>query len=192
MIIYKTTNLINGKIYIGQSINNYNSYLGSGVLIKRALEKYGKENFKKEILCECDTTVELNKNEKFWINYYNSTDINIGYNIDCGGKNGAIRSDLTRKKISESSKGKKMSEESKQKMSESHKGKIPWNKGIPQSEETKKKLNLKFKGKKMSKEFCEKISKSLIGNIRTKGKKLSDEHKKKISETLKKKNSLNK
>ena len=58
MYIYKTTNLINGKIYIGQSIRKFSkSYLGSGVKILNAIKKYGKENFKVEIL-------EDNKNIK--------------------------------------------------------------------------------------------------------------------------------
>ena len=47
MIIYKTTNLINGKIYIGMSKNKKENYLGSGIYLKYAIDKYGKENFKK-------------------------------------------------------------------------------------------------------------------------------------------------
>ena len=42
MVIYKTTNLINGKIYIGKDVRNLNCYLGSGKLLKKAIEKYGK------------------------------------------------------------------------------------------------------------------------------------------------------
>lgn len=47
MIIYKTTNLINGKIYIGFDSHNNPEYFGSGKLIKMALKKYGTSNFKK-------------------------------------------------------------------------------------------------------------------------------------------------
>lgn len=46
MQIYITTNLINGKIYIGQSIHSNKNYLGSGVKLKKAIDKYGTENFK--------------------------------------------------------------------------------------------------------------------------------------------------
>jgi hypothetical protein len=55
MIIYKTTNLINNKIYIGQSKYNNCDYLGSGSLLKKAIKKYGKQNFKKEIIEYCHT-----------------------------------------------------------------------------------------------------------------------------------------
>ena len=49
MVIYKTTCLINGKVYIGQNKRNTPSYLGSGVALLESINKYEKENFKKEI-----------------------------------------------------------------------------------------------------------------------------------------------
>lgn len=49
-IIYKVTNLINGKIYIGRDLRNNPKYLGGGIAIKSAHKKYGRENFVKEIL----------------------------------------------------------------------------------------------------------------------------------------------
>lgn len=65
-IIYKTTNLINNKIYIGlHSTNNINdSYLGSGVFLKKAIKKYGYKNFKKEILFVFDNKQDMIKKEK--------------------------------------------------------------------------------------------------------------------------------
>ena len=64
-IIYKITNRLNGKIYIGkhQTNDDMDDYLGSGTLLKRAMEKYGHEHFEKEILCRCRTETEMNEME---------------------------------------------------------------------------------------------------------------------------------
>lgn len=88
MIIYKTTNLVNGKIYIGQDKNNNSAYLGSGKILHFAFQKYGIENFNKEILEECESVQELNEREKYWISFYDSTNRRIGYNIALGGNGG--------------------------------------------------------------------------------------------------------
>lgn len=88
MIIYKTTNNLTGKIYIGQDKNNNPSYYGSGKKLQRAIKKYGKENFIKEILGECVDETHMNEREVYWISFYNSQDRNIGYNISEGGKEG--------------------------------------------------------------------------------------------------------
>jgi len=85
MIIYKITNLLNNKIYIGQDSKNNKYYFGSGRLIKQAIKKYGKENFTKEILCECSTKEELNQKEVYWINQLKATDRKVGYNMAPGG-----------------------------------------------------------------------------------------------------------
>jgi group I intron endonuclease len=91
MVIYKTTNLINGKIYIGQDKNNDPTYYGSGTILKKAIKKYGKENFKKEILENCHSSEELNDKEIFWIKETNATNKLIGYNISDGSKEGDRR-----------------------------------------------------------------------------------------------------
>ena len=88
MIVYKTTNLINGKIYIGKDEANDPTYLGSGYALKPAIRKYGKENFKKEILEMCSNSHDLCEREKFWINALNALDPEIGYNIAEGGSGG--------------------------------------------------------------------------------------------------------
>ena len=95
MIVYKTTNLINGKIYIGQDSKNNENYYGSGILILRAIEKFGIENFSKEILEECNSKSELDESERRWIKYYNSQDKNkdgipdlLGENLGKAIKNG--------------------------------------------------------------------------------------------------------
>lgn len=86
--IYITTNLINGKQYIGQHHGELNdSYLGSGSVLKKAIQLYGKENFKKEIIEICDNFEELNISEKKWIKYYNAVEDDHFYNIAEGGFN---------------------------------------------------------------------------------------------------------
>jgi len=52
--IYLTINWITGKKYIGQTNGNENSYIGSGRILLKAIKKYGKENFTKEIICSCN------------------------------------------------------------------------------------------------------------------------------------------
>jgi group I intron endonuclease len=88
MIIYKITNNLNNKIYIGQDRNNNPSYFGSGKKIQSAIKKYGKENFVKEIIEECIDENHMNEREVYWISKYNSQDRKIGYNISDGGKEG--------------------------------------------------------------------------------------------------------
>lgn len=88
-LIYKTTNLVNGKIYIGkhETDNLNDGYLGSGKLLKRAIEKYGEENFKREILFECSTREEMNAKESELVNeeFLKRDDV---YNLKQGGVGG--------------------------------------------------------------------------------------------------------
>lgn len=91
MYIYKTTCLINNKIYIGQcskSPEESEDYFGSGRRIKDCLKKHGKKNFKKEILCICKSQKALDVMEEFYIKKFNSTNKEIGYNILPGTANG--------------------------------------------------------------------------------------------------------
>lgn len=88
--IYLITNKIDGRIYIGQHQTDdlYDGYMGSGLHIKRAIKKYGKENFTKEYLGFCDTQEKLDFLEKFYIKKYKACDLTIGYNIAPGGTAG--------------------------------------------------------------------------------------------------------
>lgn len=119
MIIYKTTNLINGKIYIGQDSHNNPNYFGSGEILKNAIKKYGKENFTKEILEHCNNKDELNDKEIYWVAYYDSTNKDVGYNICVGGQGGMILTDEEKEergiydKIAESHTGRELTDEHK-------------------------------------------------------------------------------
>lgn len=144
MVIYKVTNLINGKIYIGKQKENIDDYLGSGLLINRAVGKYGRDNFKKEIIDTVETVETLNEKEKYWINHYNSTDLTIGYNIGKGGDGGDIftnhpNKEKIRKNYSKPGNkngmfGREHKNESIKKISEHKKGQrkgiATWNKGL--------------------------------------------------------------
>jgi len=88
MVIYKITNLINRKIYVGKNKSNDPNYYGSGSLIKQAITVHGKENFKKEILETCQSESELNEREKFWIEKLRANIRHIGYNVMSGGNGG--------------------------------------------------------------------------------------------------------
>lgn len=88
MIIYKTTNLINGKFYIGKDSKNDPNYLGSGYILKRSIKKYGRENFKKEILEKCNSEEHLNERERFWIAELKCRERSDCYNIGAGGDGG--------------------------------------------------------------------------------------------------------
>ncbi len=85
-LVYKITNLINGKFYIGahRTTNKDDEYMGSGVLINRAIEKYGIENFKKEILFECSSIDEMYTKEYEHV----VIDPKISYNMVPGGWGG--------------------------------------------------------------------------------------------------------
>lgn len=127
--IYKTTNIINNKIYIGKSKVNNPNYLGSGLRITGAIKKYGKDNFTKSILEECTDDI-VNEREIYWIQHFNSTNDLFGYNISKGGNGGnhywATLTEEQRvihnRKISDGKRGKSHkphSAETKKKMSDS-------------------------------------------------------------------------
>jgi hypothetical protein len=84
--IYLTTNLVNNKVYVGQTTTNDSSYIGSGRFIKKAIEKYGKSNFLKIVLLSNIASLEeLNLWEMFYINLFGSRNSKIGYNSRPGG-----------------------------------------------------------------------------------------------------------
>lgn len=94
--IYKITNKVNGKSYIGQTIQNVKERFYQHCAIKcsqavlnmaihKAINKYGKSNFTIEVIEEVEST-NLNDREKYWIRYYDS--YNNGYNSTEGGQDG--------------------------------------------------------------------------------------------------------
>ena len=87
--IYLTTNLINGKQYIGQHYGELDDpYLGSGKLLKKAIEEYGKENFEKTILYISKNDEENSKKEIEIIALFNAVSNPMFYNLHIGGNGG--------------------------------------------------------------------------------------------------------
>lgn len=127
--VYITTNLVNGKKYIGKrSLPEFDiHYLGSGKLLKRAIRKYGKDNFKCEVIKWCETEEELNASERYYIKKYNAQKSNMFYNISEGGDWGNVTNGMTEKEYEEwkakiSPFGRHHSEETKRKMSQARIG----------------------------------------------------------------------
>lgn len=122
--IYKITNLVNNKIYIGQAVNLFQRWCShkgcyDDCYIHRAIKKYGWTNFKFEVLeiCEKDKLIEK---EQFYLDFYKSYNRNIGYNIRkfADTKFGYNHSQETKDKISKAKKCRKASLEERMKRSE--------------------------------------------------------------------------
>jgi len=172
--LYKTECLINEKIYIGISVNQKNkgNYFGSGIALKSAIKKYGKDNFKKTILIDdINSLEELNRLEKEYIEKYDCF-CPTGYNIDLGGKGNGNHSKSTKDKISKtktrvkhtrkqieanikSHTGLKLSDETKKKISNALKNKPSWNKGKKMPKGHSEKMREIMTGKKMNKKQIE-------------------------------------
>lgn len=177
--IYRIYHKETGKSYIGQSVDickcikEHFDWCNFTMYIDRAIAKYGKDVFDWEILEICYEP-NLDFRECLWIDALGTLMPN-GYNLKAGGANSRF-SEATKKKMSEAQKGeksywygKKRPLETRKRMSESHKGRIV-------SEETRRKISEGNKGKKLSPEQIEKTA------SKKRGKPLSLEHKRKLSE----------
>jgi len=187
MIIYKVTNLINNKIYIGKSIETLKKrkYMhlwltkhAGNHYFHRAIRKYGEENFAWEIIDRCLFAESLIALERHYIKLFKCKFPN-GYNLTDGGEGlcGHKFTDEHKCNIAKSMKGKKHSLETRAKMSASKKN---------MSSETRAKMSANRIGRKHSPEQRAKISISLMGNQNRKGSKCSIDTRKKISISLKK------
>ena len=154
--IYITTNMVNGKRYLGQKKFDafWKNYLGSGTILKSAIKKYGKENFSRNIVQICYSAEELNKAEYDLTIFLNVVEDPDWYNLKEGGLKGAYGEE-TRRKIRENHVdmsgtnhplyGKHITEEHAKKLQEGHRKKCsgennPWY-GRRHSEDTKNKLS---------------------------------------------------
>ena len=163
--IYKITNILNNKVYIGQAINIQSRIREHKELLNRnchpnnhlqhAWNLYGDEKFIFSTIEKCDEKI-LTQREQFWIDFYGGINSDNTYNQRDAGSHGT-HSEETKIKISERLKGvpkkpgRKVSKEGKLSLSLSHVGKYP-------SEETKKKMSASQKGRKHTEETKKKIA----------------------------------
>jgi hypothetical protein len=200
MIIYKATNKINGKCYVGQTTRELKvrkrHHLNSkedGNYFHNALYKYGPENFQWEVLCECESKEELNEMEFHYIKQYNSSWKESGYNLTEGGEGNPMDNPDTRKKISIANSKRIIKQSTKDKMSKANKGKNNPNYGkkskgclgYKHTEEAKRKISEANKGKTP---WCKGLTKETDKRLKnmsllSKGKYISEETKRKISES---------
>ncbi len=169
--VYKTTNLVNGKIYIGvhKTANLDDGYIGSGKRLQLAITKYGIDNFSKDILAIFDNANDMFDMESVLVNESFVQDPNT-YNLKEGGQGGwdhvdqstsfkgRTHSNETKDKISKQKVGKKLSSEHKKKLSAKQIGRV-------QSPETRKKISdaRKLLSIKHSNDTKEKIRQSSLG-----------------------------
>lgn len=145
MAIYKITNNLDNKIYIGQTIQqdpmrrikfHFKDYISNHGYIHRAIKKYGHQNFSIEILENTTDPFLLNKLETYNISYYNCMSPN-GYNHTAGGDASGIKSEETLQKMRTAGKKHPLFK----------KGMVAWNKGKSFSLESRIKMSLAKKGK---------------------------------------------
>lgn len=196
--IYKITNNLNGKIYIGKHQTNdiNDDYMGSGKAIKNAIRKYGKNSFYKEILFIYDNEVEMNLKEKELITEEFIQKGNT-YNTGVGGEGGPhfkgkTHSLATKNKIALISRSRTHSLETRKKISDSNRTRIIKN-------DTKRKISEKAKERFLKEDAKLKISNSLkqhyndnIENKKVASLKMieimkNQDNRKKLSTTMKEK-----
>ena len=205
--IYIITNTINDKVYVGQAQDLYirtKHHISDerNPLLKKAFKKYGLDKFTINVLEKCEIE-KLDDREQYWMDYYEVTNMDKGYNICpiAGSTRGVKKSQEERKQMSERASqrigdlnpfyGKHHSDDAKEKIRQKKIGQVV-------SDETKRKISQRHTGEKFSEERKMAISKALKGKDKTKehgkhiseskiGSTLSEEHKVSISKTIREK-----
>lgn len=162
--VYQTTNLINGKFYVGvhQTDDPFDNYLGSGSAIGKAIEKYGRANFQKTILFSFDTIEEAYSKEREIVDeaFINNP---LTYNLVLGGSGGWHRRESNAGKvIARDSSGNRF-------LVEKSDGRfltgeiVAWNKGSKRSAESNLKTSASLMGKKVGPKNFPKINCEVCG-----------------------------
>ncbi len=188
-LVYKLTNLVNGKIYIGCHMTNNldDGYMGSGKQLGYAKRKHGIENFKKEILSSHETPEEMFAEEARLVNeeFIGRKDV---YNLTCGGRGSWVGVNLRLTAEQRTKAGKAGGYATRTFEQRSQSGKLGGSASRSRFNEkvTKGEIDQPFKGKHHTEEVKLKISLAakqyLKGNQNRKGKKHSEETKQKLRE----------
>lgn len=168
--IYLTTNLINNKKYIGRhkakTFDNY--YKGSGHILKEAIKKYGRENFKCEILEWCETKEDTYRQEKYWVDYYNAIEDPMFYNLTEGGCGPLEVPEDVKEKLRKAFTGESNPAKRPEVREKIRQGKLGdknpmYGKHPKFSPEHKEKIGQALSGRKFSAEHCQKLSEAKLG-----------------------------
>ena len=166
--VYKTTNQITGQYYIGKhsTTNPNDGYLGSGTRLNRAIKKYGRKNFKVEVLREFDSS-ELAYEYEALIVTNEMIKSDECYNMCLGGEGGnlLIKTKEHRRNISKSKTGKCLSKEHIEAIRLGNLGNTPVNKGVPHTKEARIKMSKKKLGIPRKKVECPHCSKIGADNV---------------------------
>lgn len=186
--LYRITNTVNGKIYIGQTVQPDKRWYQHRkdasrptMIIHHAIKKYGADSFAFEVIAGCKTWDDANDIETLLVRQYNSQVPN-GYNIAPGGMN-APKSEEWKQKVSQALMGHEVSQETRDKVSKGNTGKV-------RSEEFKKNVGDFWRGQERSEEHRTNLSQSLIGNQNCLGHqnglgyRHTEEAKKRISDAI--------
>lgn len=172
--IYKITNLIDGKVYIGQTVN-YNkrkkrhlSSLKNGnhhnEHLQRAFDKHGEDSFKIELIKKCNIE-ELDKLERYYIKELDACNHDKGYNMMYGGQRYRNFTKEVRLKMSEAGKGRKFTNEHKKKISLAHKGRKLSQEHISKMSATKKKTKIHCGEKNPNALISDSVAKKIIMDL---------------------------
>lgn len=183
MFIYKILNLINGKIYIGQTTKSIHHRLKRHLYLVRkgknrylydAIRKYGSENFSIDEIETCYSKDELNEREKFWIKHFKSNEKECGYNMNEGGTGGRQSREIV-ELIASKKRGVPLTEEHKRNISIGNRGKS-------KTPEHNKKVSESNKGKKRSEECIQEMKLRCVGKKSPmEGRNHSEETKSKLA-----------
>jgi len=167
-IIYKTTNKINGKYYTGchQTDNLDDGYLGSGKYLKYAIRKYGRSNFKFEILHNISSKEEMFELERIIVNEELVNDP-MSYNLKIGGSGGnpgivgafkgRLHSKETKEKIRQAALNQVITDEKRKKLSV--------NNAMKNNPEIRKKVSDSLTGRTCSELHCKRVADANTGKI---------------------------